>query len=401
MKKIVLTLICAILLTPAFFSCSGGKKEISEGFFAIKLPTDNKEKNINMSRIADSISYIPLETTEDCKIENIWKVVPMNDYLIVLDRKSWEHVYLFTKEGKFVREISTKGTDEGQYAILGDVTVDLMANRIFILDAARKMILEFDPEGTFLSKTPTLFYVENFQYIADSTLALNPNYNNSKYFGGDTPNLILMNLRDGVTGRYVVRPKTLDPSYMLGIRSNFSRTKNGATFITPLCDTVFFATKNGVKPLYLADFGNDNEALNKKYIEDVLKNKPALYSLNKLYENLDKVFMTGFYAYDDVAMVTYSKQNRNYSALFYPESGKVIAGCSLQPGVFIPVANDMDGITVFSPLGSQGNSMYCITTLGLVKDANETMLPAEAKKIKDAFKPGDNPVLAVVKLKNK
>ena len=401
MKKIVLTIACTLLLAPIFLSCSGGKKEISEGFFAIDLPTGNKESNINMSRVVESISYIPLETTDSCKIENIWKVVPMNDYLIVLDRKSWEHVYLFTKEGKFVHEISSKGTEENQYAILGDVTVDATANRIFILDAGRKMILEFDPEGTFLSKTPTLFYVENFQYIADSTLALNPNYNNSKYFGGDTPNLILMNLRDGVTGRYVVRPKTLDPSYMQGIRSNFSRTKNGATFITPLCDTVFLATKNEVKPLYLADFGNDNETLNQKYIEDVLKNKPALYSLNKLYESLDKVFMTGFYAYDDVALVTYSKQNRNYSAFFYPESGKVIVGCSLQPGVIIPVANDMDGITAFNPLGGAGNTMYCITTIGLVKNVNETMLSAEARKIKDEFKPGDNPVLAIVKLKSK
>ena len=354
-----------------------------------------------MSRVAESISYIPLETTENCKIENIWKIVPMNDYLVIMDRKSWEHVFLFTKEGKFVREISSKGTEEGQYAILGDVTADPAANRIFILDAARKMIMEFNPEGTFLSKTPTLFYVENFQYIADSTLALNPNYNNSKYFGGDTPNLILMNLQHGVTGRYVVRPKALDPSYMIGIRSNFSRTKDGVTFIAPLCDTVFLATKDEVKPLYLADFGNENEKLNEKYIEDVLKSKPAIYSLNKLYESLDKVFMTGFYAYDDVALVTYSKQTRNYSAFFYPESGKVIAGCSLQPNVVIPVANDMDGITVFNPLGGEGNSMYCYTTLGLVENVNETMLSAEAKKIKDAFKPGDNPVLAAVKLKSK
>ena len=401
MKKIILTTVCALLLAPVFFSCSGGKKELSEGFFAIELPTGNKEKNINMSRVAESISYIPLETTEDCRIESIQKIVPMKDYLIIMDIKSWEHVYLFTKEGKFVREISSKGTDENQYAILGDVTADPENNRIFILDAARRMILEFDSEGTFLSKTPTLFYVANFQYIADSTLALNPNYNNSKYFGGDTPNLILMNLQDGVTGRYVVRPKALDPSYMLGVRSNFSRTKDGVTFIAPLCDTVFLATKSGVRPLYLADFGNNNEALNKKYIEDVLKSKPAIYSLDKLYESLDNVFMSGFYAYDDVVLATYSKQGRNYSAFFYPESGKLITGCSLQPNVTIPVANDMDGITVFSPLGSQGNSMYCYTTLGLVEGGNDTMLPDEAKKIKDSLKPGDNLVLAVVNLKNK
>ena len=153
--------------------------------------------------------------------------------------------------------------------------------------------------------------------------------------------------------------------------------------------------------MYLADFGNENEALNKKYIEDVLKNKPAIYSLDKLYESLDKVFMTGFYAYDNVAVITYSKQSRNYSAFFYPENGKVIVGCSMQPGVTIPVANDIDGITILNPLGGQENSMYCYTTLGLVENVNDAMLSAEAKKIKDAFKPGDNPVLAVVHLKSK
>lgn len=399
MKRFLsLAAIPAVLSALILSACTGGKKEISEGFYAMELPTGNKEANINMSRVAESISYIPLETTDTCHIENIWKIVPMNDHLVIMDKKTVEHVWLFTKSGKFVREISSKGLADGQYATLGDIAADPATNRIFILDGSRKTILAFDTADSLLSKTPTLFYVENFAYLGDDTFALNPNYNNSKYFNGDTPNLILMNLRDGVTGRYVMRPKALDPSYMIGFRSNFSTTAQGATYTTPLCDTIFLASATGARPLYLADFGNDNELLNQKYIADALVKKPAIYSLDKFYEEMDKVFLTGFYAFDQVAIATYNKGIRKYASFYYPETGKVLSSCTTAPQIIFPVANDMDGITVFNPLGGQGNEMYCYTTLGLAPIDDASLSP-EAKKVKDAFREGDNPVLALVKLK--
>ena len=397
MKKNILISIQILLAVLVAGCAQGGKKELAEGFYAMELPVENKDKTINMSRVVQSIAYIPLETTDECRIENIWKVVPMNDYLVVMDKKSWEHVYLFTRQGQFVREISSKGTMENQYATLGDVTADPEKNSIFILDGTRKTILEFDTENTLLNKTPTLFYVENFQFIQGNTFALNPNYHASKFFAGDTPNLLLMNLESGVTARGVVRPKELEPSHMIGLRANFSKIRDGATFIAPLCDTVFLATENEIRPLYRVDFGNDNETRNQEHIRDILNDKPAVYSLEKLYEGMDKVFMTGFYAFDAVALVTYSKQTRRYAAFYYPESGKVIAGSSSQPRVAIPVGNDMDGLTVFSPLGGENNRMFCYTTLGL--SDNATALSPEAEQVKNAYKKGDNPVLAVVTLK--
>lgn len=399
MNKYLPKILAALVPLLAFSCSSGNKTELAEGFYAISLPTQDKEKTIHLSRVADSIAYIPLETTDSCKIENIWKVVPTKDYLVIMDRKTQEHVYLFTREGKFVREISSKGTAENQYAFLNDVTADPETNTIYILDGARRVILEFSPQDSLLSKTPTLFYVENFQLTGGKTFALNTNYNKSKYLPGATPALILMNLSEGVIGRYMVRPQELDPTYLIGLRSNFSPTKDGATFIAPLCDTIFLAGEKEARPLYLADFGNDNEAENQKQVESLLKEKPAVYSLEEQYRQMDKVFMTGFYAFDDVAMITYSKLSRNYVAFFYPESGKVIDACTLEPRITIPVGNDMDGLTVFSPLGSEGNRMYCYTTLGL--SDNTTALSPEAEKAKAAYKPGDNPVLSVVTLKAK
>ncbi len=399
MNKYLPKIIAALVPLLALSCSSGNKTEIAEGFYAISLPTQDKEKTIRLSHVADSIAYIPLETNDSCKIENIWKVVPTKDYLVIMDRKTQEHVYLFTREGKFVREISAKGTAENQYAFLNDVTADPQTNTIYILDGARRMILEFSPQDSLLSKTPILFYAENFQFTGGKTFALNTNYNKSKYLPGATPTLILMNLTDGVVGRYMVRPQELDPTYLIGLRTNFSRTKDGATFIAPLCDTVFLAGEKEARPLYLADFGNNNEAENQKQIEGLLKEKPAVYSLEEQYRQMDKVFMTGFYAFDEVAMITYSKLSRNYVAFFYPESGKVIDACTLEPRITIPVANDMDGLTVFSPLGGEGNRMFCYTTLGL--SDNVTALSPEAEKAKAAYKPGDNPVLSVVTLKVK
>ena len=252
MNKYLPKILAALVPLLAFSCSSGNKTELAEGFYAISLPTQDKEKTIHLSRVADSIAYIPLETTDSCKIENIWKVVPTKDYLVIMDRKTQEHVYLFTREGKFVREISSKGTAENQYAFLNDVTADPETNTIYILDGARRVILEFSPQDSLLSKTPTLFYVENFQLTGGKTFALNTNYNKSKYLPGSTPALILMNLSEGVIGRYMVRPQELDPTYLIGLRSNFSPTKDGATFIAPLCDTIFLAGEKEARPLYLA-----------------------------------------------------------------------------------------------------------------------------------------------------
>ena len=60
MNKYLPKILAALVPLLALSCSSGNKTELAEGFYAISLPTQDKEKTINLSRVADSIAYIPL-----------------------------------------------------------------------------------------------------------------------------------------------------------------------------------------------------------------------------------------------------------------------------------------------------------------------------------------------------
>ena len=81
-----------------------GRKGWSE-LEVIDVPLRSSNHEIRMSSFVDSISYIPLETKDECLIGFVDKIVATNDYYYVVDKQKTSSVLCFDKLGKFVRKI--------------------------------------------------------------------------------------------------------------------------------------------------------------------------------------------------------------------------------------------------------------------------------------------------------
>jgi hypothetical protein len=103
-----------------------------------------------LSEIVDSISYIQLETTDECLIASIvlMKYHDRHYYIHDLPAKT---IFIFSETGKYVNKLCKYGQGAGEYLGIYDFTID-SDNRIHVLDLGKKQILVYDSSCEFLSK---------------------------------------------------------------------------------------------------------------------------------------------------------------------------------------------------------------------------------------------------------
>jgi hypothetical protein len=111
-----------------------------------QLQTDITAK---ISTFADSISYIFLETSDDCLLPALSSLVYMDDQVIFV--RGGNHVYQFTSEGFFKNKIGKVGGGPEEYPQLLDVTIDDESKYIIIL-TANSTVFMYDYQGNFVKK---------------------------------------------------------------------------------------------------------------------------------------------------------------------------------------------------------------------------------------------------------
>mgnify|MGYP002518549550 FL=1 len=108
--------------------------------------------NIDKSVYKDSILFstffkapkvIPLETKNECIIQNVRSLEIYEDHIYLLDDKA-NKLFVFDKNGLFKRTISAPGRGHGEYLELADFSIDRKNGVIYLLDEAVDNILKFD-----------------------------------------------------------------------------------------------------------------------------------------------------------------------------------------------------------------------------------------------------------------
>lgn len=103
--KIILLFILNILLT-AFVSCTNSTPQ--ESVVVIDLDKD-VQKTIKYSSFVDSISYIPLETTDSCLIGHV-KDIQIADSFIFCTRQKATYYFYFRSVWPLLKQNRSAGT---------------------------------------------------------------------------------------------------------------------------------------------------------------------------------------------------------------------------------------------------------------------------------------------------
>jgi len=212
--------------------------------------------SLDLSEIAEKVEYIPLETTGNILIDQIWDFVVTKDFIFILD--SWK-ILKFTKDGKYVKELFKVGNGPGEAFCLC-FAVDEGKEYVYVCDRKKYDLKIYDFDGTFIStiKTPigppehmtySIGYFNNSLFIT-SVQKFKVKYLYSCFdLTNDSIKVLYKNYR--------IYDKAKEAKYMAVIMpSDHSYQINASSilFKERYCDTIFCANTNfEIKPKYIID----------------------------------------------------------------------------------------------------------------------------------------------------
>ena len=135
-KKIILFVISLFLL-----NCSNmyGKNDVT----ILSLP-EKAEKDSVFFNNFELQAIIPLETVPQSILNRIDRIIIKDDYMLIQSKG----VYIFDREGKFIRQIGCPGNGPGEYHQIIDVAID-NDNNIVIFSDDYKLIY-YSKDGKYL-----------------------------------------------------------------------------------------------------------------------------------------------------------------------------------------------------------------------------------------------------------
>ena len=130
-----------------FISCNTQNKvEDSKGKLVIDMDKAkmNPDSIFTASMLFKGIKLIPLETNESCLIGSITKITVFEQFIFVMDHVVAKSLYVFDKEGRFIRKIGSVGSGPGEYVEIRDFTIDRVNKTVYLYDGRLQRINIYD-----------------------------------------------------------------------------------------------------------------------------------------------------------------------------------------------------------------------------------------------------------------
>ncbi len=253
--RIPLILICSVIILTACNNSSkvNGDIVVLNGMEAVK-----NAKELKLSDIAESIEYVKLETSPECLVSEGSFVVGKK-YIVCFNRKPG-NVLLFTREGKFLRSIGSRGKGPQEVEYPKNIDLSLDENRILIESMGFPgKVFEFTIEGKFIRSSPIPYMSEGgIKYFGSQYFI----YLQNRYFKDSVnfPRVIVLD-------QNMANPKTLykidnkpNPDGMAAyqLRSLMGRMESGFNFRDCLNDTLYHVDESlNVKAKYIIRIGKN------------------------------------------------------------------------------------------------------------------------------------------------
>ncbi len=383
-----------IILTVICFSCAE-QQQLTE----IKTINvlDAEKRELNISEIADDITYLPLDN--DSLLSSIKKVVFVNGQYFVLDNKF--KFLRFDENGKILNQVGKKGAGPGEYRSILDFVVNPDSYEILIQGPRNDQLLAYSPDGKYIrSLDLTKRYLYKFETNEKNILAyfFNPAEN-------DTVNIQLMDangtiLKNYKNKFYFKRGKFYIPGECLIYQfGNHLRLKEACS------DTLFYMDGEQMIPEMILNSGD------KQFTPEVRTKINREMDLNpeKLAETINKILIpTDLFETNNYLFYRYRYDDfSNSRALVYNKSSDKLVEFNDTEGII----NDWDGgPNIHLKMNKDDNTVLSWIDAYELKqyvesDAFKNSTPKYPEKKKqleqlaNSLDENDNPVLMLVKLK--
>ena len=252
--SIILLLIILLLV-----QCSHDKNQNNKiSYQLLNLPKDG-EDTLNVSFFADTIVYIPLETTIESSISFLKKVW-LNDSVILVECMR-NGLLMFRRDGEFLRKIGENGRGPGEY--LNILHFDVICDTIYISSSGKKSLIRYTFDGVFCDEIKFNYPIVYFTSTPNNKLVCYLKeegkvlvYNKNLY----SPDTIIV-VYGVTTDRYYYTHN--DPYF----KPFFQKTKSSLLFNSYLSDTIWKITDEKKEPAFILNSINDRLLPRDKQIE--------------------------------------------------------------------------------------------------------------------------------------
>jgi hypothetical protein len=371
------------------------------------------QKDIKLSEIADSIVYIPLETSRNSPVGYIadFDYAPDNYFILT---SSATGILRFNGQGKFLNFIGKQGRGPGEY--LPGSTFSVIENppKLYVLSNFTKKLLEFDFDGNYSGQVLNAYKYQGdfFAITSDRFLFC---LGTAEFPVLLTKESQLFTLKDKIynTLGYVDNPIVSYPE--LGTISKDARVSGSVSSFfkgLPLfhnnntMDTIYSVRNDSIYPRYIINKGTEDLAP----LETTYTGKPTdrykyLYVFPQVNETSENLFFRIVFK-ETHYLICYHKDSQSVSSMKTPFKldinfpppvfeNDLDGGISLGPG-----KSDREGniwIYIFSAINFKKNltTDHFLNSKPIYPDKKEAL-----KKVVSKVKVDDNPIIIKVYLKN-
>lgn len=171
-------LLCVLVI------CSCNSK-VSECTVVIDDENTRHAEQPEFDEMFQSVSVIPLETTDECAVVNIKQIHEKNDNIYILSESSsgQTELYRFDNKGHFLNRIGRKGNARNEYNKIN--TFFVHEDQVYIIDSNKRKIMRYSSAGTCIDVVElgkTLQFVNEAILLGDGQtllLAYGINFNES------------------------------------------------------------------------------------------------------------------------------------------------------------------------------------------------------------------------------
>lgn len=138
-------------------------------FRAITVNPDEftPKERFNLSTIADTVEYIPLQTDEDIIVGEVRKLLVRNGRMYIWDMLS-ESVFCFDTSGNYLYRVHAQGQGSGEYGRTCDFSLNMSNGNICIYSDIDRAIFEYDDNGKFVREIPSPYIFNSFAICGDT-----------------------------------------------------------------------------------------------------------------------------------------------------------------------------------------------------------------------------------------
>ena len=244
----------------------------------LKINLDEDLVVLPQSAIFETVNYIKLETTSDCLIGSISKLLYINDTLIIMDGSDARPILTFSNTGKFLHKIGDYGPGPKEYSSPSDIAYDPYNDELIVWSYNDRKILRYRLDGEFVSAIQLDFWISSIvAYDKDIMLAY---VNNLRQASPNSKNyhFLFMDKKGEILS--VLDEYNPEKDVFAGPSSHvFSPYNNDISFYFPSTNSVYKVHQDSIQLHYFIDFGKYNMPL------DFLHGKKTREAYNELSES--------------------------------------------------------------------------------------------------------------------